>query len=127
MFYNYTYSKTVNTQKVHEFDNSVGKQLIYVPEHSMNLAVKLSFKEYYLSYNSQFIGARYISSDHAEFLPSYNLSDMTLGKTIKYKKQEFELSFSILNMFDLEYQAIQWRPMPGRNYLISLKYRINAK
>lgn len=127
LFFNYTYSKSATTEKVHEFDKSVGKQLIYIPEHSFNLNLKSNYQNYYLSCNWQFIGARYISSDNKIFLPSYGLIDLSIGKTLLFKSNAIDVGFSVLNVMDIEYQAIQWRPMPGRNYLVQLKYKLNAK
>ena len=125
--FNYTYVKSVNTNSEHEFDNSKDKQLIYVPEHQYNLFLKLTCKSYFLNYNLQFVGARYTTTDNVDFLPYYNLSDFSLGKTLKMKEHNFEVSISVLNAFNEEYQAIQWRPMPQRNYLFNLKYQIHAK
>jgi iron complex outermembrane receptor protein len=126
-FFNYAYTSSLSTNKEHEFDNSVNKQLIYVPEHKMNYLTKIDFNNFSFSYNYQFIGARYTTTDNIEFLPYYTISDFTIEKQFEFKKQELAISFSILNAFDLEYQAIQWRPMPGRNFLINLKYKLHAK
>lgn len=125
--FNYTYVQSINTNSEHEFDNSKNKQLIYVPKHQYNVYLKMAFKTYFMSYNNQFVGARYTTSDNKELLSYYSLHDVGMGKSWKHKIHEFELSISVINVLNEEYQAIQWRPMPGRNYLINLKYRINEK
>ncbi len=125
--FNYSYVSSVNGNSEHEFDQSEGKQLIYIPEHQYNVYLKLDYKRYSFSYNNQFVGARYTTTDNTEFLSYYSLHDITFSKSWKLKKNRIELGFSIMNLLDVEYQAIQWRPMPGRNYLLNLRYKINEK
>tara|TARA_B100001063_G_scaffold235522_1_gene254148 strand:- start:2288 stop:4123 length:1836 start_codon:yes stop_codon:yes gene_type:complete len=121
---NYTYTSSVNKASNHAIDHSVDQQLIYIPEHQYNINFNLSRKGYSLNYNFQFMGARYTTSDNESFLPYYTLSDLSLGKAFKWKDQSLQLSFAVMNVFDTEYQAIEWRPMPNRNYLFTLKYKI---
>lgn len=121
---NYTYTSSKNRASNHAIDHSVDKQLIYIPEHQYNINLNLSRKGYSLNYNFQFMGARYTTSDNESFLPYYTLSDLSLGKAFKWKEQYLQFSFAVMNVFDTEYQAIEWRPMPNRNYLFTLKYKI---
>lgn len=122
--FNYTYTSSINKANNHTIDHSVDKQLIYIPEHQYNLNLDLKHKGYHLNYHFQFMGARYTTSDNESFLPYYTLSDLTLGKAFKWNDQFLQLSFAVMNVFNTEYQAIEWRPMPNRNYLFSLKYKI---
>src|SRR5690554_785668 len=119
---NYTYTQSINTKANHQYDASIHQQLIYIPEHQFNASAFLAWKDFYLQYGFQLMGARYITSDNTEYLPYYRISDFTLGKKLFYKKQQFRFSFSILNAFDVDYQAILHRPMPGRNYQFTLNY-----
>ena len=121
---NYTYTSSVNKASNHTIDHSVNQQLIYIPEHQYNINLNLSRKGYSLNYNFQFMGTRYTTSDNESFLPYYTLSDLSLGKAFKWKEQYLQFSFAVMNVFDTEYQAIEWRPMPNRNYLVTLKYKI---
>lgn len=121
---NYTYTSSKNQASNHAIDYSVDKQLIYIPEHQYNINLNLSRKGYSMNYNFQFMGARYTTSDNESFLPYYTLSDLSLGKAFKWKEQYLQFSFAVMNVFDTEYQAIEWRPMPNRNYLFTLKYKI---
>ena len=118
----YSYTKSRNWEKKYEFDESVGKQLIYIPEHKGNVALELEYKEFHLSSNFQIIGIKYISSDNTELLPMYSLLDAGLNRTLKVKKHTLECSVGVKNILDSEYQAIEWRPMPNRNYFAKLTY-----
>jgi iron complex outermembrane receptor protein len=122
--FNYTYTSSTNQASNHAIDHSVGKQLIYIPEHQYNVNLSLKRKGYSFNYNFQFMGARYTTSDNESFLPYYTLSDLSIGKQFEWDDQSLQLSFAVMNVFDTEYQAIEWRPMPNRNYLLTLKYKI---
>jgi len=37
------------------------------------------------------------------------------------KKVDFQLQVKINNLFDVQYQAVLWRAMPGRNFEVTLK------
>ena len=122
--FNYSYTLSENTSKQFLNDASVDKQLIYIPIHQFNVAFKLEYKSYQLALNHQLIGERFTTSDNTEFLPDYNLFDLSLSKDFKIKAHFLKLQFSILNVFDAEYYAIEWRPMPNRNYLLKLQYQL---
>ena len=119
----YSYTSSRNWEKHHEFDESYGKQLIYIPEHKGNLAFDLEYKDYNLTTNLQAIGVRFISSDNSDLLPAYTLLDLSLGKIIHLKKHSLACSLGVKNVLDVEYQAIEWRPMPNRNYFAKLSYQ----
>ncbi|MFT6166554.1 MAG: iron complex outermembrane receptor protein [Vicingaceae bacterium] len=119
----YSYTSSKNYEKQHEFDESRGKQLIYIPEHKGNVSLDLEVENISFSANYQFIGSRFISSDNEEFLPSYSLLDLSIHKGVLLKnKNSIEFSTGVKNIFNTEYQAIEWRPMPNRNYFIKVGY-----
>lgn len=120
----YSYTSSKNYEKNHEFDESRGKQLIYIPEHKANASLELGIHNIDFSVNYQVIGMRYISSDNEEFLPNYSLLDASIRKSIRWRaKSIVELSVGVKNLLDTEYQAIEWRPMPNRNYFIKISYQ----
>lgn len=123
---NYTYTSSLKKEKSYVNDQSLNKQLIYVPEHQLNSSLVIKWKTYILQAQNQFVGARYTTTDNSSFLPHYNLLDLTLSKEWMFKKQILQLSVSTLNLFDTSYQAIQWRPMPGRNYLLRLSLMLGS-
>ena len=123
---NYTYTSSLKKEKSYANDQSLNKQLIYIPEHQLNTAFMLKWKSYAMQAQNQFMGARYTTTDNSSFLPPYNLVDLSLSKEWNLKKHIFQLSFSTLNLFNASYQAIQWRPMPGRNYMVRLRLNLDS-
>ena len=73
--------------------------------------------------HQQFVGERFISSDNEEKLPTYQLLDISIGKQLDLKASQLSITVGVKNLFDAEYQAIEWRPMPNRNYFMKLTYQ----
>lgn len=121
---NYTYTQSLNQTKQHLHDDSKGKQLIYIPENQFNAQLRTSYKTYALFYQWQFVSARYTTTDNSDWQPDYQISNVGVSKRVEKDKHHINVEFSVLNLFDLEYHAIQWRPMANRNYQISISYQL---
>lgn len=118
----YNYVNSVNLEKSHADDASKGKQLIYVPEHQYDVNARWMYQSFLVEGNLQFVGARYLLSDNTDYLPYYEVIDLTVGKDWKLGNDQLSTRFTIRNLFNKDYQAIQWRPMPGRNYMLTVNY-----
>lgn len=118
----YNYCLSTNEKATIAEDNSTGKQLIYTPEHTLNSTLTINRSGYYGSYVFSFISKRYTSPDNSSFMPGYYLSNIILGKNFHLKKIILSLQLHLNNLFDLDYQSIVNRPMPGRNYALTLKF-----
>jgi iron complex outermembrane receptor protein len=121
---NYTYTHSINTKAMHPEDASVNQQLIYIPKHQSNIAVSCERRDWVFSYQWQVLSERYTTSDNSDWQPAYHLSNVSLAKEFQKEEHKLRLQFSVLNLFDLEYQAIEWRPMPNRNFQLSISYQL---
>jgi vitamin B12 transporter len=110
------YVISTNEKAKTENDVSIGKQLIYTPMYSGNSNFSLLIKNFHIQYNYMYTGYRYISSDNSEFLEPNHQHNIYAGQTFKLKESSGTLFFRVNNIFNTQYQAIAWRPMPGRNY-----------
>ncbi|MCK9322204.1 MAG: TonB-dependent receptor [Bacteroidales bacterium] len=127
LFTNYTFTKTTNEGEISPEDNSVGKQLMYIPLHKANLMFSAGYKGFKFSYNLALNGERYTTSSNEitrHVLPKYSLHDIYFGKEMLVFGKSLEVQFRINNLFNLDYQAILWRAMPGRNYKIFVKISV---
>jgi outer membrane receptor protein involved in Fe transport len=102
-----------------------GKQLIYIPVHSLNGYMGILFDGYQLNYNMGYTGKRFTQTDNEQenpgtILKPYLLNDISVSKELILKKIEMNFNFSIRNLFNKEYQVVLARPMPGRNYSFTL-------
>ena len=123
---NYAYTSSVNMDEKFGED-SYQKQLVYVPLHSFNLFAQMLWRGYWLSYQHNSFSERYTTSNNnssqRDWLYPYFMNNLSLGKSLKIKKINIALNFKIYNLFDEEYRSVLGRPMPGRNYLISLSFK----
>lgn len=103
-------------------DVSIGKQLIYVPAWFGGGSFTVQFTDYYITYTHQYTDLRFTTRDHLEYLPAYDIAGAAAGwSTIStYNGAEYgiNLFFRCNNILDEQYQAVAWRPMPGRSYVI---------
>ncbi len=118
IFFKHTnsYVNSKNLKKFNDFDNSLNKQLIYVPKFIFNNFVHFSYKNNYISYSNQFSDLIYTSSDNENFLPSYFISNLKIGKKFIFKKFVFLINFKIKNLFNENYQVVENYPMQKRNF-----------
>lgn len=118
---NYNYCRSTNEMAYDGDVTQVGKQLIYTPISTLNATFNTGWKTFYFSWNFVYTSRRYTGTDNETYMPGYNLSNIFLGKNIPLKNFVISLQFEINNLFDLDYQSIANRPMPGRNYAVVIK------
>jgi iron complex outermembrane receptor protein len=121
---NYNYCKSTYEKVSSATDNKLGKQQIYIPVNTFNSTVSVQRWDFYINYNFSFISDRYTGKDEKDIMPGFSLSNIILGKNIKLKQFILSLQLDINNLFNLDYQSVASRPMPGINYAISAKLTI---
>ena len=123
----YTYSKSTNQKKISINDNTYGKQLIYTPLHNFYVRFGMNFKKISFFYSQKYVGECYVSSDNSKSIPAYSLGKVSLGKKFQLKSCSLNLQINVDNIWDVSYQAIQFRQMPGRSYNILLTFMNGSK
>jgi iron complex outermembrane receptor protein len=105
-------------------DESYGKQLVYIPLHSGNLMVNLSYRGFYATYQHNSYSERFTTSSNdisrRDWLYPYYMNDLIIGKEFRIRKVAINAEFKIYNLFDETYHSVLYRPMPGRNYMLML-------
>ena len=103
-------------------DQSVGKQLPYVPELSSSVTGRLSWRRWSFIYKWCYYSERYTMSSNdislTGKLPEYFMSNISLEKILEFKWAELSLKGTINNLFNEEYLSVLSRPMPGINFEI---------
>jgi iron complex outermembrane receptor protein len=122
----YTYARSTNEAKQEENDNTYGKQLIYVPLHRYFFTGNVLFRGMVFSYNQARTGERYVTRDNSEKLPGFTVANVILSKEVHIREQLLTLGFEVANLWDKDYQAVQYNPMPGRNYKITAIFNFNS-
>jgi vitamin B12 transporter len=117
---NYAYTASTNIKTNNELDNSIDKQLIYVPFHKFNYTIGATYKNTSIYYNYSYTGLRFISTDNNWYMPAYFIHNASISQQIKLKKVKLTASFKANNLLNQDYQAMAYRAMPGRNFLLSI-------
>ena len=101
-------------------DQSVGKQLPYVPEWSSSITGRLTWKQWSLLYKWCFYSERFTMSSNdislTGKLPPYFMSNLTLERGVTTQWADLSLKGVINNLFNEEYLSVLSRPMPRINF-----------
>ncbi|MFK5855942.1 MAG: TonB-dependent receptor [Bacteroidota bacterium] len=126
IFGEYSYTRTTNNSDSAVASGLSDVQLMYVPIHTANGYMVLSTSGYYVNWSLSYTSSRNTSLNNDENysfpLPDYMLNNVSIGKRLALKKTNLDVRFKVYNIFNIDYQAILWRAMPGRNYEISLSF-----
>ncbi|MEE0915362.1 MAG: TonB-dependent receptor [Alistipes sp.] len=108
-------------------DQSVGKQLPYVPEYSAAVTGRLSWRRWSFLYKWNYYSERFTMSSNdislSGKLPKYFMSNISLEKILEFNCAELSLKGTINNLFNEEYVSVLSRPMPGINFEIFIGIR----
>jgi outer membrane cobalamin receptor len=118
---NYNFCRSTYEKANSGYDHNIGNQQFYMPVNTFNSTISLERWHFYLTYNFTLIGERFTGKDNLSLMPAYNLSNIIFGKNIQLKLFILSLQIDINNLFDLDYQSVPSRPMPGINYAFSIK------
>lgn len=102
-------------------DESIGKQLVYIPEYSSGMIGRVAWKGFSFIYKYNYYSERFTTSSNEKAtkigrLGAYYMNDVSLEKRFKIQSTVFSLKLSVYNLFDEEYVSVLSRPMAGRNY-----------
>jgi iron complex outermembrane receptor protein len=114
---NYSYNRSITKESELNNDQSIGKQLIYVPKNQAGALLKFGFKSFSFSWTSDFVGERYTTSDNSLSLPYYVLNSSSLNYVLWGK---LSANFKVSNIFNASYESIAYYAQPGRAYTFKL-------
>lgn len=124
---NYAYTPSINQgTMLNSNDASYGKQLCYIPLHSMNIRAQLQWRKWVLTYQWVHYGRRYTTTSNevdrltGTLIPYYT-SDVSLEKGFSFKHLDANIKLLCNNLLDNEFQTVLSRPLPGRNFELFLQ------
>lgn len=119
------YAYTGVRQPDNSSDGLVSYQLIYVPKHTAYTRILYSINAFYLVWNTEYTGIRYTSTDNTTLLPSYITHKLSVNYRKNLEHSGIVTEFTVINLFDKEYQSVAGYPLPGRSFNLSLKLNLN--
>ena len=117
----YSWTPSINQgEPISAADQSVGKQLPYVPQHSATITGRISWRKWSFLYKWCYYSERFTMSSNdislTGKLPEYFMSNISLEKVLSFRWAELSLKGTINNLFNEEYLSVLSRPMPGINF-----------
>ena len=110
---NYSYTKSV--------DESTKKQLTFVPFHKTTASLAYSYCRFSAFYQYLFTGSVFTQTDNnpKKIIENYTVSNLGFSAELD-KNKNYSLGFRILNLWNEDYESVENRPLPGRNYSLNL-------
>jgi len=113
----YTLATTVNSYE--ENDGSIGKQLPYTPRYNGQANIGLRRGRLLLQYSHTYTGYRFTVADESEYLAPYQTGNLFAMYVLPLKQNTYTFTAMLNNIWNEQYSVVGYRPMPGRNFLIS--------
>ena len=101
-------------------------QIIYTPKHSGSGSLTFENPYVNLTYNILYASERYSIAQNIpeNRIKSYTDHSISLSHTFKWKKQSLRIQLDALNLSDKNYEIVRFYPMPGRNYKVTINYKL---
>jgi len=115
---NYTFQLAQDKQKNTDTYNDI---IPYTPVHSGSASLTYRYKSFDAGYNMVFAGKRYSgqNADIFNYLTPYVDQSIFAGYSLK----SFKFQAELLNIADVNYAIIQYYPMPGRHFRLTVNYK----
>lgn len=113
---NYTYEKAQDFTDAKS--DYYGGQIPYTPWHSGSAVLNLSYRDWDMNYSFIYTGERYESSANIpeNYAKEWYTNDLSLSRRLHWKKMLWKLTAEVNNVFNQQYEVVQWYPMPGINF-----------
>jgi outer membrane receptor protein involved in Fe transport len=121
---NYTYQRAVDiTSKLEE---TYKDQIPYIPENSGSFLARLDYHNWHANYGFIYTGFRYNqkANNIYNYMEPWYTQDAAVGYEFKLKKGSININGEVNNLLNQYYDLIPNFPMPGRNYRLTLNYKL---
>lgn len=122
---NYSYNP-VEAIKDFSETGKVGQQLIYTPRHTGNLYAQIACRDWSFHADGNYTGTRF-SDDMGNKMDPFFVANCGVSRKFSWKKQSFNLSVSVNNLFNADYQNEKYYAMPGRSFRVGISMDLNIK
>lgn len=117
---NYAFVRSLNKAE-NSNDANVNNQLPYTPVHSANLSVSVRYKKWEGGVRNNYTGPRFTRPNNADRLSGFLVTDLFTSREFLLKTIPVQLSLSVNNILNMEYQNYESKAMPGINYMAGVK------
>ena len=111
---NYVLSSKTKTSM--QNDESLNRQMTYVPMYSGSTILTFEYKNWSLRTACTYMGYRYLTNDGYSYLKPYHVADVRLAKTFFIKQTLLNVYMEANNLLNENYQSVNMYAMPLRNF-----------
>lgn len=115
---NYTHLDARNDDD--EDRNSYQKYLVYRPKKTVNVNLDANWHQFTMGYSWQYVGYRYVNLANTVWLDPFQVSDIALGWHSYISGLDVDVTLKVKNLFDDLYEFVQYQPIPGREFRLSI-------
>ena len=125
---NYAFTRSINRDDSRNWaDESIGKQLPYIPKHSSNILINLSRSGYHFTWVWTYYSERFTTTSNdktskLDILYPYFMNNVYLGKEIRLNRQKLDIELKVFNILNEDYRTVLQHPMPRRNFSLLIRY-----
>lgn len=107
--------------------NELDKQLPFTPRHEFSVTARFIYKGFHFNIVNTLTGKQYTTTDNNESyaLPLFNLTNLSLSKSLPIKVLPVTLNAEVNNIFNTEYRYRPGYPMPGLNFKTGVTINFN--
>ncbi len=120
----YNFIRSTNQVALSRPNMEVGEQLIYTPIHHVNINFTIQRKNLSLAYHHSFTGATDGINDD---IAASQLGNFRIQYDAVFKSYKGNLFCNINNIWDVNYQVVERRPMPGIHFETGISLIFNKK
>jgi iron complex outermembrane receptor protein len=123
----YQFVRSINTSVYQSDSSAFLKQLFYTPLHTGFTQLNYQYRYFGFNIGANYTGSVFTTADNSldNALPAYCVVNSSMSYLFKIQRHQALMSCSVFNIGNATYQVMQNRPMPLRNYQISIKFNIN--
>lgn len=121
-FVNYNYTSSVILNTYDDNKSLIGKQLMYVPLHSLKAGFDFGYAGMNIGFNAKYNGIRETvdSGDDYLQLKAYAVFDAYTQIKKNFKNVNVALIFRVDNVTNQAYEVIRAYPVPGRTFQLTI-------
>ncbi len=117
---NYTYTNARKRNSASPTDSTYDKHLIDVPSHLLKGTLTFHLQTLTVNLSGTFTGLQFTTEDNARSLPSYAVINANAVERLVLGGWAVDVKGEVSNLFDVNYQVVQYYPMPGRTFRLSV-------
>lgn len=121
---NYTFQQAIDVTDPTE--ENYKDQIPYIPKHSGSFLAKIDYRQWHANYSFIYTGSRYNQKANIiyNYMEPWYTHDFALGYQFKLYQANFNLNAEVNNVLNQYYDVIPNFPMPGRNYRLTLNFKL---